>query len=210
VGQEQYMKYACSQCDGHVELEGDYSGQEMVCPHCQATVQFRELTLDVVTGAQPPILGGVSLNQVAGPDQDTAVVAQVVEQLRGYCTPDESVLRVVVQSKLMAVSIKPDLIAATTRRIIILRRGLFSCQMWDALWVDVYDVEIAESITGATLSVTKTSSYGARLDKLPKLAAREFYRFCQSREEVMRAVRYAQQIQTAAAGAARVNVNIKQ
>jgi hypothetical protein len=204
------MKYCCPQCNGHVELDGEYAGQGIICPHCQATVQFQELSMDIVTGAQPTILQGVPLNEVAGPDQDVAGVAAVMDQLRGYCTSDESVLRVVVQSKLMSVSIKPDLIAATTRRIIILRRGVFSCQMWDALWVDVHDVEIAESITGATLSVTKTNSYGARLDKLPKAAARDFYRFCQSKEELMRAVRYAQRIQTAAAGAARVNVNINQ
>jgi len=205
------MKYSCPQCQGHVVLYGPYAGESLDCPHCQARVSLQPLAseLDMVTGAEPPVLDVVPLHEMAGADQDVGAVAQAVATLKDYCTPDESVLRVVVQSKLMAVTVNPDFIAATTRRVIILSRSFFSRQMWDAPWVDVHDVEIVESITGAAISVTKTNGTGARLDKLPKTAGRIFYRFCQSREERMRAVRYAQQIHTAAAGAARVNVNIE-
>jgi hypothetical protein len=190
-------------------VDGEYANQEMACPHCADVVRFQELSLDIVTGAAPPVMGAVPFAELSGPDQDPSTVNAVIAQLQRYCNPEESILKLAIQSRLMSVSIMPDAIAATTRRIIILSRGVFSTQMWDALWVDIYDVQISESITGATISVTRTNGAGAMLGKLPKTSARNFYRFCQSKEELMRSVRFAQRIQTAAAGAARVNVNIE-
>jgi hypothetical protein len=203
-------------------MDGVYGGEVMACPHCSQAVQFvadpppvegnatlAPKALDHTVGALPPVMGQIPLAEMAGRDQDLGVVAGAVAELASYCTESESVLRLVVQSKLMSVSLRPDLVAATNRRIIMLSRGLFSRKMWDSLWVDVHDVQIYESITGASISVTKTNANGARLDKLPKQSAREFYKFCQTREEQMRQVRREHQLQSAAAGASKVMVNVQ-
>lgn len=203
------MKYSCSDCLGHIEMDDLYDGQTVVCPHCSANVQLQpvlESDGDLVTA--PPMIPGSTLADIAGPGQPLDAVASVLPQLRGYCTEGEEVMRVVVQSKLMAATLKPDLIAATNRRLIILRRGFFSCKMWDGLWIDVSDVKVEESITGATVTVRLVNGTWSSLDRLPKEAARSLYRHCQSMEEQMRVARYAQNLQAVSMGAAKVNVNI--
>lgn len=207
------MKYSCANCSGHAEIE-HYDNTALTCPHCQTAAIFRPLDESLAIAVvqdeapPPPVLGTVSLIEMSGRDQSPETVASAINQLATYCTGQEIVLRVVVQSRIMSISVKPDIIAATNRRIIILHRGIFSRQMWDSLWIDIADVRIEEKLTGATISVSMVNGNGATLDHLPKESAREFYRFCQSREEEMRVVRYAQRIHTAAAGAAKVNVNI--
>ena len=200
------MKYSCSECLGHVELDDVYDGSEVACPHCAATVLLTPV--DVVQGAPPPVLNKVSLVGMADTDQALGDVAKALTLLSRYCTPSETVLRVVLQSKLMSVSLVPDLIAASNRRVIVLRRGIFSCQMWDAAWIDVADIQVAESFTGATLLVRLVNGATTSLERLPKDSAREFYRFCQTVEEEMRVARYSQTLQVASAGASKVNVNI--
>ena len=204
------MKYECPDCQGHAEIEGDYHGEALPCPHCSATVQFFPVETSapplLVATSNPPVGGSAPI--VSTGEQDAAETAAVLEQVRRYCTPDESILRLVVQSKLMSASLKPDVIAVTSRRLIILYRGLMSCRMCDALWIDVADVTSEERMLGAVVSVRVVNGQIARLEKLPKEAARELYRLCQTREETMRAARYAQQVHVAAASAARINVNV--
>lgn len=204
------MKYACPQCLGHMVLDEPYDNQPIACPHCQASVILQ--SFEVATVAAPPVstaVESIALPEIAGPAQSLEAVASVLNTLRSYCTTAESIFRVVVQSKLLSVSLKPDCVAATSRRLIILHRGLISVKMWDALWIDVADVRIEESLTGATLIIVTTSGAGASLDRLPKPAAREFYRFCQSREEEMRVARYAARVHLAQAAASKVNVNVE-
>lgn len=191
-------------------MDGDYDGQAVECPHCHVAVRLEPINSlpELATGAVPPVLDGIPVAELAGSDQDVGVVTEVLSQVKGYCTDAETVLRLVVQSKLMAATIKPDVIVATNRRMIILDRSLFATKMWDALWVDIGNVQIEESITGATISVVKTNGQIVRLDKLPKASARELYRLCQSKEELMRTVRYAQNINAAQAGASKINLNV--
>ncbi|MGN6556065.1 MAG: PH domain-containing protein [Verrucomicrobiota bacterium] len=207
------MKYSCPTCLGHVELDGHYSGEIYSCPHCQSEVQFQAITcpppIPLEGTLPPPVISSLTLVEIAGPDQQLDQVGEALTQLTGYCTAEERIMKLVVQSRLMSVSIKPDIIAATNRRLIILKRGMFSCKMWDALWIDVANVQIQEQLTGALISVQLVSGEASYMDKLPKTAARDLYRFCQSHEEMMRAARHAHRLHAASAAAMRVNVNVE-
>lgn len=213
------MKFSCPDCAGHVLCEAPYDGAPVVCPHCAATVALlplpdaplAQLLPAPDAAALPPVLAGSSqrsLAELAGPNQPLDLVAQMLTLVARYLTPGEHVMRIVVQSKLMSLSLVPDLVAATTRRLIIVRRGIFSCQLWDALWIDIADVQVSESFSGATLLVRLVTGAAATLDRLPKDAARDFYRFCQAAEEQMRLERYGQRAALAAAGASQVNVQV--
>src|SRR5688572_17779798 len=127
------MKYQCSACFGNVEMDGQYDGQVLECPHCRAAVTFQVInaltpppvqtvTFDEVVpaSAAAPVSGAISITEIAGPDQAPEDITAALEQLKGFCTGEETVLRVVVQSKLTSMKLKPAIVAATTRRIIIL------------------------------------------------------------------------------------------
>ncbi len=189
-------------------MEGTYAGESLTCPHCQQQTQFSTLPPSIPAVATTPPLERSKPSDLAGTDQPPEIVAGCLSQLQNYLTSGEEVSVLAIQSRLMAITLKPDLIAATNRRIIILRRGLFSCQMLDSLWIDVADVTVQESITGATLMVRQTTGATLSIDKLNKDAARKLYRFCQENEEFMRVARYQQKLQASAASAARVNVNL--
>jgi hypothetical protein len=200
------MKYSCLECGGHIEVDEALSDGSVACPHCQASSQFVLVSPD--GGSPPPILGELSVAEVVGADQCEQAVLAAVDQVRGFCTAQEKVLRAIVQSRVLSLSIKPDVVAATNRRLIVLRRGVFSCRMWDALWVDVLDVKIEERLTGAVLSIRLTNGQFTQVEHLPKESARKFYQYCQQSEEAMRMVRFGYQIAATSAGAARVNVNV--
>lgn len=203
------MTYSCPECNGHVEFDGDYSGESFGCPHCQREVRFVAIPPPVIPCAESAVeLLRPGLAELAGSDQPPQVVAACLTQLQNYLTRQEEVLAVAIQSRVMAVTVKPDIVAATNRRMIVLRRGLFSCQMMDALWIDVADVRVEETLTGGCVTIQRTNGSQIVIDKLNKEAARKLYRFCQEKEELMRVARHALNLQTAAAGAARINVNV--
>lgn len=189
------MRYTCPACLGAVEIDGMYEGQEMGCPHCNTSVVFKA---EAALVSAPPKMEYPALAHGAD--------AEAIGQVRSYCTEGEHLMHVVAQSKV--VGFKPDIIAATDRRLLILRRGLLSQVLWDVLWIDVADVKISESIFGAEIAVHTTQGRVEVVGKLPKEPARSLYRYCQAGEEQMRAARHASRLATLAAGAGRINVSV--
>ena len=201
------MKYGCPNCNGHVEIE-EYNDSSIGCPHCGMQVIFTPMHVPT-----PPPL--VPVPQLAAPNAAELAAGQPVEEvtsamrhLEQYCTQGEIVAGIALQNRIMTAGMTPDLIACTGRRIILLVRGVFGCKMMDALWIDVCDVRIEEGIIGASIRVSLVNGTAYIIEKLHKPAARAFYRLCQAREEEMRVARNAHLLQRAAAGAARINVNV--
>lgn len=205
------MKLECPECRGRVEIDGAYDFQTVAqCPHCSRGVVFAGMGECAVAAAgEPPVMARESRSIVElAAGQDIGEVTAALAELKEYCTPGEEVVAVALQSRLMAGLSKPDVVAVTDRRLIVLARSMFGCRMMDALWIDVADVQIKESITGASIHASLVNGRAFVIEKLNKVAARSLYRVCQGREEEMRVRRHAHQLHHAAAGAAKINVNL--
>lgn len=116
-------------------------------------------------------------------DQDPKVVAKLLARVRELCTATEEVRYIAVQKK-PVVTLSPDALVATTRRLIMLKTGLLGkAELLDFVWRDVQDASIQENILSATFSVTTVNGKRHSMDSIPKKQARALYRIAQEIEE---------------------------
>lgn len=122
------------------------------------------------------------LQKFLGEEQDAAVVQRVHARALELCTQGENIKYIAVQKKPI-VTIAPDAVLLTNKRVIIFRPKLFGMSFEDFPWRDVEDIHVKEGLLGATFSVQPVSGERVEIDSLPKAQARKLYQFGQEMEE---------------------------
>ncbi|MES2650630.1 MAG: PH domain-containing protein [Bacteroidota bacterium] len=127
------------------------------------------------------------LKKFLNEEQDPKTVGKILERINSLLTSNEQVEYIAVQKK-PAITLSPDCIALTNKRIIFCRPKNFGLSMdfQDYNWKDIMDCHIKEGIMGATFMVKTVSRLNNVIDYLPKNQARKIYQFAQQKEEEMR------------------------
>jgi hypothetical protein len=138
--------------------------------------------------------------------QPDEVVASSLERVRSLCIQGEDVRYIAVQRKPI-ITLAPDSLAITTRRLIYIRAGLLGkAAVHDWIWRDIEDVSIAEGIVAATVSVRVVGRQPFAVEYIPKECARALYRLAQEQEELAREERRARHMEESRARAGGVNI----
>jgi hypothetical protein len=130
----------------------------------------------------------MNLDYLAQDGQDRNVVKKVYERLSKILTPQERVLYIAVQSKVVGVfdNMSADCIAITNRRIIIYRPKLLGgANMDDFVLRQLSDVKIEEGMMRATLWFRTVDGKVIEFGDLIKDQARRLYSYTQHVEENM-------------------------
>lgn len=143
-------------------------------PKPQPTVQARvDKTVTAATN---------HLQKFLGEEQDAAVVQKVHTRALELCTQGEDIKYIAVQKKPI-LTIAPDAVLLTNKRVIIFRPKLIGMSFEDFPWRDVQDIHVKEGLLGATFSVQPVGGKRVEIDSLPKAQARKLYQFGQEMEE---------------------------
>jgi len=133
-------------------------------------------------------------------EQDPAAVARILNKSSGILTKNEQVDYVAVQKK-PVVTVSPDAILLTNKRLIIVRPKLTGFSFTDIQWREVDDVHLSEQMMGATISCVVTDGRILRIDSLPKKQARRIYSYAQEMEEKMIEFRRSRELEDSRAAA---------
>ena len=128
---------------------------------------------------------------------DDVRVDQALREIAGLLVPGEQLLAWAIQRRLFALVARRQLVAATTGRLIVVRRGLFGgYNPIDIRWQDLGDVDLNVGIFGATLNaavlagddLAAPSRFVGRVvvHGLRKAQAERVYRVAQSQEQAWR------------------------
>jgi hypothetical protein len=138
--------------------------------------------------------------------QPDEVVAASLKRVRSLCIQGEDVRYIAVQRKPI-ITLAPDSLAITTRRLIYIRAGMLGkAAVFDWIWRDIEDVSIAEGIVAATVSVRAVGRQPFAVEYIPKECARALYRLAQEQEEIAREERRARDMEESRARAGGVNI----
>jgi hypothetical protein len=130
-----------------------------------------------------------------------------LEALRALLIPGEEIEAMAVQRRLFAVSHRRQAVAATSGRLIIVRRNLIAgYKPIDCRWQDVHQSGVTVGIFGATLTVAASHGNDLAIDQhggsrvltikgLRKAEAQEVYRVCQAREQAWREKRRIRELE---------------
>lgn len=193
------IKFNC-ECGQSLEIDSSASGQTIECPTCHAPILVPLQEIRPVAGL--PITQFTLDNNLNSND-----IVEAVEKVKVYLTPQETLSHICIQSKIAAKSLFPDILAATSRRLILLdRKFLGQINMVDFLWVDILDIQISEQLMGATITFIPTSRIPFFVKGLPKVAARKLYTYAQGIEEEMRLYRHKLHLETLRASSNQINI----
>lgn len=143
------------------------------------------------------------LNEDQDPDAVNRIYARVIDIL----TDQEEIEYIAVQKKPI-VTIAPDCVVLTNRRVILFRpKPLGGWDMRDSKWLDIGDARIKEGIVGSTLTFFTVGGGQETIDYLPKRQARMLYRIAQQREEFVFELRRQRRMEETRAGASQVVIN---
>lgn len=150
----------------------------------------------------PPLAAAPAPARDSGPAPavdaaDDPRVAQALREIAGLLVPGEQLLAWAIQRRLFALVARRQLVAATTGRLIVVRRGLLGGYTpIDIRWQDLGDAELDVGIFGATLSATvlaepdlaASARFAGRVvvPGLRKDQAERVYRVAQSHEQAWR------------------------
>ncbi len=166
-------------------------------PQPQPTVQARvDKTVTAATDR---------LQKFLGDEQDAAVVQKVHARALELCTQGEDIKYIAVQKKPI-VTISPDAVLLTNRRVIIFRPKLMGMSFEDCPWRDVHNIHIKEGLLGATFSVQQVGGKWFQIDSLPKAQARKLYQFGQEMEEQVHHQRRQRDLEDKRAGAGGIHL----
>src|SRR3954464_15137782 len=121
-----------------------------------------------------------NLKDFLNENQDPRAVEKIAEKLNGILMSGEEVAYIAVQ-KMPAVTISPDCVALTSKRVIFFRPknlGL-SMEFQDYLWKDITASHLKEEIFGAIFSITTIHGVNDEVNYLPKAQARKLYTVAQ-------------------------------
>ena len=148
---------------------------------------------------------------------DDPRVEQALREIAGLLVPGEQLLAWAVQRRLFALVARRQFVAATTGRLIVVRRGLFGGYTpVDVRWQDLGDAALDVGIFGATLRATvlaepehtATARVAGQIlvPGLRKDQAERVYRVAQSQEVAWREKRRVRDLDEMRARAGGVNI----
>jgi hypothetical protein len=148
-----------------------------------------------------------SIKKFLNEEQDPKAVEKIFEKINGLLTNNENVEYIAVQKK-PAVTLSPDCVALTNKRIIFCRPKNFGLSMdfQDYMWKDIADCHMKEEIFGAEFKIKSIKGLVNSIDYLPKIQARKLYQFAQEKEEEQREVRRQRDLEEKRATAGGVTV----
>ncbi|MBN9297453.1 MAG: PH domain-containing protein [Filimonas sp.] len=149
-----------------------------------------------------------NLKSFLNEEQDPKAVEKVADKLSSMMMSDEEVQYIAVQKK-PAITIAPDCIALTNKRIIFFRSknmGL-STEFEDIIWKDVLDSHLKENIWGAEFTVQTIDGVLHKIDFLPKNQSRKLFAVVQEQEEKQKEFRRQRDLEDKRASANRLVVS---
>lgn len=149
-----------------------------------------------------------SFKKFLNEEQDPKAIEKMAGKLNELLMNEETVEYIAVQKK-PAVTISPDCVALTSKRIIFCRSKNLGLAMdfQDYLWKDIADCQMKEGVFGAEFTIKTTDGSINKIDYLPKAQARKLYSFAQEQEEKQREYRRQLELESKRAGAQRITVS---
>ncbi len=128
-----------------------------------------------------------NLKKILNEDQDPKAIEKITAKLENLLMSNEEVGYIAVQKK-PAVTILPDSIVVTNKRIILCKPknlGL-SMEFIDYDWDDIAGSFVKEGILGADFTFTTHSDLTHTVDYLPKNQARKLYTYAKEQLDVLK------------------------
>jgi hypothetical protein len=128
-----------------------------------------------------------NLKKILNEDQDPKAIEKITAKLENLLMSNEEVGYIAVQKK-PAVTILPDSIVVTNKRIILCKPknlGL-SMEFVDYDWDDVAGAFVKENILGAEFSFATKTDLNISLDYLPKTQARKLYTYAKEQLDLLK------------------------
>lgn len=128
-----------------------------------------------------------NLKKILNEDQDPKAIEKITAKLENLLMTGEEVGYIAVQKK-PAMTILPDSIVATNKRIILCKPknlGL-SMEFIDYDWDDIAASFVKEGIFGADFTFTTKSDLTQTIDYLPKNQARKLYTFTKEQLDLLK------------------------
>jgi hypothetical protein len=128
-----------------------------------------------------------NLKKILNEDQDPKAIEKITSKLENLLMNNEEVGYIAVQKK-PAVTILPDSIVATNKRIILCKPknlGL-SMDFIDYDWDDIAASFVKEGIFGSDFTFTTKSDLTQTIDYLPKNQARKLYTYCKEQLDLLK------------------------
>ncbi len=128
------------------------------------------------------------MEQYLTDDQDPKTAEKILNKLRDMLTSGEVVVYLAIQKK-PAVTLIPDCIAITNKRIIFCRPenlGL-TTNFITFLWEDVKEVSFKEEFFGSKFITVPQRGENVAIDYIPKVQARKLYQFSNEQLEKSKA-----------------------
>ena len=134
-------------------------------------------------------------------------VYDALEALRALLIPGEELEAMAVQRRVFALTHRREAVAATSGRLIIVRRNLIAgYKPIDCRWQDVHQSAVTVGIFGAAITISASNGNDLAMDQrdgarvlrvggLRKDEAREVYRVCQAREQAWREKRRIRELE---------------
>ncbi|MGL2965090.1 PH domain-containing protein [Flavobacterium sp. XGLA_31] len=128
-----------------------------------------------------------NLKKILNEDQDPKAIEKITSKLNNLLMTNEEIGYIAVQKK-PAVTILPDSIVVTNKRIILCKPknlGL-SMEFVDYDWDDVAASFVKEGILGADFTFSTKSELTHTVDYLPKNQARKLYTFAKEQMDALK------------------------
>ncbi len=128
-----------------------------------------------------------NLKKILNEDQDPKAIEKITSKLANLLMSNEEVGYIAVQKK-PAVTILPDSVVVTNKRIIICKPknlGL-SMEFIDYDWDDIAGSFVKEGILGADFSFSTKSDLTQTIDYLPKNQARKLYTYAKEQLDLLK------------------------
>lgn len=128
-----------------------------------------------------------NLKKILNEDQDPKAIEKITSKLSNLLMSNEEIGYIAVQKKL-AVTILPDSIVVTNKRIILCKPknlGL-SMEFIDYDWDDIAASFVKEGILGADFTFSTKSDLTHTVDYLPKNQARKLYTYAKEQLDLLK------------------------
>ena len=128
-----------------------------------------------------------NLKKILNEDQDPKAIEKITSKLNNLLMSNEEIGYIAVQKK-PAVTILPDSIVVTNKRIILCKTKNLGLSMGfrDYDWDDVAGTFVKEGILGADFTFNTKSDLTINIDYLPKNQARKLYTFSKEQLDALK------------------------
>lgn len=138
--------------------------------------------------------------------KEGGTIGGAVGRVRELLVPGETLEAVAVQRRVFALTHRRILVAATSGRLMVMKRGLFGgYQVTDVRWQDLKEAQLRVGIVGATLRVISLSNSDLAVSGQPagvteisglnKDQAQRLYTICQTHEQAWREKRRIRELE---------------